>query len=146
VNTDPDYLEEGSKRSATGGDRLVPGRAAEPTFEDLIREGFARYDPVALGGATGILAGLGLFLATVVLLLQEGTSAKPMLSLLGNYFVGYRVTWSGAWLGLVEAGAAGFAFGWLLARLVNAVIAWEQRGLEAAVERARALPLIDGTD
>ena len=140
VNTDPDHHEE-----LGAGDRQVPRAPAAESLEDLIRAGFARYDPVALGGALGILAGVGLFLATAILLLQGGGEARPMLSLLGNYLSSYQVTWTGAWLGLLEAGALGFGAGWLLARTLNAVIAREQRRLEERIERAAAMGLIDGT-
>jgi hypothetical protein len=36
------------------------------------------------------------------------------------------VSWAGATIGLVGAGIGGFAFGWLLARTINALIGWEE--------------------
>jgi hypothetical protein len=49
-----------------------------------------------------------------------------MLALLGQYLLGYEVSWAGAAIGLIGAGIGGFAFGWLIARTINALIGWEE--------------------
>jgi len=122
----------------------VPARAGRPTIEDLLRAAFARYDPIALGGAVGTVAGLGLLLATVWVLARD-VGAAPPLSLLGNYLFGYTVTWRGAALGLVEAGAGGFALGWILARSINAMIGWQETILRRELQAAGTLdPLAVG--
>jgi len=144
VNVDEDYHEAGPSPGRSG-DRLTPERTPGPSVEDVVREAFARWDPVALGAATGIVAGVGLFLATAVLLLRGGETVGPTLSLLANYFVTYDVSWGGALLGTVEAGAGGFVFGWILAKLLNAVTLSEQRALEARIE-SKALDLLAGDD
>jgi hypothetical protein len=146
VNVEADYHEEVGAPREGGGDRLVPGRAQPETLEDWICQAFARYDPVALAAAIGSVAGMGLFLATAVLLLRGGEPVGPTLSLLGNYFVGYEVSWPGAWLGLVEAGSLGGAFGWMLARLLNLVIGMEQRALESRVDGLRAMDPFGGAN
>jgi hypothetical protein len=144
VNVEDEYHEEvRAEERPAGGDRLVPRRAAERSLDDLVRDAFARYDAVALGAAVGAVAGLGLFLATAWLLVKGGYGVGANLSLLGNYFLGYEVTWAGALLGLAEAGIGGFAFGWILARLINAVIAAEERALLLRVEE-RALDYFEG--
>lgn len=104
-----------------------------------MHQAFARYDPVALGGALGTVAGLGLFLATVVLLVQGGTPLGPNLSLLGNYFLGYAVSWPGAWIGLLEAGTFGAGFGYALGHLLNLVVGIERRALERRIDALRAM-------
>jgi protoporphyrinogen oxidase len=138
VNVDAEYHEEvraGDKQPS--GDRQVPGRAAEQAIEELIRDAFARYDAVALGAAVGAVAGGTLFLATALLLLRGGANVGANLSLLGNYLFGFEMTWAGALAGLLEVGVYGFAFGWLLAKLINFVIAAEeQRIVRRAEERA----------
>ncbi|MDJ0866712.1 MAG: hypothetical protein QNK03_11430 [Myxococcota bacterium] len=90
------------------------------------------------------MAGVGLFLATVVLLVQSDPAARPMLSLLANYFYGYEVSWTGAWIGLAEGAVGGGAVGWALGHLLNAVIGRERRRLEAHIERVRAVELMEG--
>ncbi|HEX6201938.1 MAG TPA: NAD(P)/FAD-dependent oxidoreductase [Thermoanaerobaculia bacterium] len=142
VNVEAEYHEEIGREAAAGerpGDRLVPRRRAPQPFEALLREAFARYHPVALGTAVGTVAAAGLFLATAVLLLRGGEGPGPNLGLLAHYLVGFEVTWTGALVGAVEAGAGGYLFGDLLARAVNRVIGWSEAMLLGRLELARTL-------
>jgi hypothetical protein len=132
--------------AAGGGDRLVPGRAARPTLEEALAEIFAKYDAVALGSAVGSVAGILALLATAMLLIKGGNVVGPNLSLLGNYFLGYEVSWAGALLGLVEAGIGGFGFGWVLASMINAVIGREKRQLLDRVVGMRSMNLFEGDE
>jgi hypothetical protein len=91
----------------------------------------ARLDAAALGIATGAVAGVALFLATVRLILAGGAVVGPNLSLLAQYFPGFSVTWPGAVVGLLYGCAAGFAAGWTFAAVRN-------RALRSALRRARA--------
>lgn len=120
VNVEQEYLEE--SEAVARGERNIPERARGTGVRDLLRNAFALYDPVALGGAVGTVAGVGLFLLTAALLLQGGEGAQPMLSLVGNYLLGYEVSWKGALLGLVEAALVGFGFGFLMALFINALV------------------------
>jgi hypothetical protein len=107
------------------GERLVPTPLetilALPSMSSdaVIEVAFAKVDPLALGIAVSAVSGVGLFLATVVLLLQGGPMVGATLSLLAQYLVGYEVTWKGACIGLAEAGMGGFVLGYLGARLRN---------------------------
>jgi hypothetical protein len=67
----------------------------------------ARLNSAVIAGALGLLAGGALWLATLVLLVRGGDQPGRHLSLLGVFFPGYTVTWSGAWIGLFW----GFVFG-----------------------------------
>jgi hypothetical protein len=69
---------------------------------------------------------VGLFLATALVLLRAPGDQGRVLALLGQYLLGYEVSWAGAGIGLLGAGIAGFAFGWLLARMINGLIGWEE--------------------
>ncbi len=116
VNTEQEYHEE----AATPRERLVPVPAGAPLSpERVIEAAFAHLDPIALGAAFGIVSGLSLFLATAVLLLKGGPLVGKNLALLGQYLFGFRPTWGGALLGLLEAGLGGFAFGYVVAGLRN---------------------------
>jgi protoporphyrinogen oxidase len=128
VNVEDEYHEEGGGGSDApeGGDRRTPEAARERSLEDVLAAAFARYDPLALGAAVGIVAGVGLFLATALVLLRAPGDPGRVLSLLGQYLAGYEVSWAGAAIGLLGAGAAGFAFGWLLAWMINGLIGWEE--------------------
>lgn len=113
VNTEAAYHEDGAAHGT--GDRLVPSRI-EPSIpleavDPVAARVLARLDPVALGAALGVVGGVGLFLATVTLLIKGGPVVGPTLSLLTQYLPGYSVTWRGAIVGLLEAMAGGFALG-----------------------------------
>jgi len=69
--------------------------------------------------AVGIVSGLGIFIASAILLLRSGSVVGPRLSLLGNFLFGFDVTWTGAVFGLFEGGMLGFAVGALAAGLRN---------------------------
>jgi hypothetical protein len=149
VNVEDDYHEEHrelSSAAAGGGDHLVPGRITKPTIEEALAEIFAKYDSVALGSALGSVAGILAFLATAILLIKGGHQVGQNLSLLGNYLLGYEVSWAGAFLGLFEAGIGGFGFGWVLASLINAVIDREERYLLDRVMGMRSMNLFEGDE
>lgn len=129
VNTEQDYHEEvrdkETSRVKTMGDRAVPtplqpaGYEADAVADRIIQTAFAKLDPVALGTAIGTVAGAGLLLATIVLLLKGGTFVGPRLGLLRNFLIGYEVTWLGALIGLVESSIGGFALGYTGASFRN---------------------------
>lgn len=131
VNTEMEYHEEARvKEGSSGsmGDRLTPSRV-EPVAvpdtvpDELIEAVFAKLDPVALGAALGAVGAIILFLASAALIIKGGDVIGPNLSLLGHYLIGFNVTWAGAFLGAGEAGAGGFALGYLVAWLRNWLLA-----------------------
>jgi len=126
VNTEKEYHEEERVAQPNAGDRLVPtrasvsvGEAIEESEDTVIEVAFAKIDPLALGVAIGVVSGLGIFMASAILLLRSGPVVGPMLSLLGNYLFGFEITWAGALIGLLEGGILGFAAGALAAGLRN---------------------------
>ena len=66
--------------------------------------------------------GLGLFLATNVLVLKGGPNPGPHLSLLKVYFPGYRVTFLGSLIGFVYAFVVGYALGRLIGAFYNRLV------------------------
>jgi hypothetical protein len=137
INTEMEYLEERSEGAATVGDRSIPTTVAKeersflPSPEEIIEAAFARLDPLALGIAVGVVSGLVLFVMTAVLLLKREEPVGPTLTLLGQYFFGFKVTWVGAFVGLVEAGISGFTLAYFGAWLRN----WGMAAYAAAVRR-----------
>jgi len=83
---------------------------------------FVRVDRVALGLAVGVVGGMGLFVATLALVLMGGPVMGPTLGLLGQYFPGYSVTTLGSVIGLFYGCITGFVVGWLFAALRNAIV------------------------
>ena len=126
VNTEQEYLEEGSSSTLSRGDRLVPLPVAVHVEErigdlesDAIEAIFAKVDPLALGLAVGCVSSIGLFLATAILLLKGGEHVGPTLSLLSHYVPGFEVTWTGAAIGCLDVGVMGFGLGYLGAWMRN---------------------------
>jgi hypothetical protein len=93
-----------------------------PEEERAIRQHVLRASEQGWGIAAGLLVGLGLFLATVALVLKGGRNPGPHLSLLRIYFPGYRVTWLGSVIGFVYAFIVGYAIGRTIATLYNRLI------------------------
>lgn len=88
----------------------------------VMMAGFARMDVVALSVAVGTVCALGLFLLTVTLLLKgapEGQHIGPHLGLLGVYFPGFSVTWTGSVVGALYGGVSGALIGFVWAVLWN---------------------------
>jgi len=74
-----------------------------------------------------VLGGLLLFSMTVWLLVKDGPGAGPHLSLLGNYFIGYSVTWVGSIVGLVYGALTGGIIGWVIGAIYNLVVSVRQK-------------------
>jgi hypothetical protein len=75
------------------------------------------------GIAFGCVLGLGLFIATNVLVVRGGDTVGPHLGLLGLYFPGYRVTFIGSLLGFVYAFVIGYGIGRVIATVYNRLTA-----------------------
>jgi hypothetical protein len=80
-----------------------------------------RLNARAWGFAVGLLFGLGLFLATALLLIKGGTIIGPHLALLGEFLPGYRVTWGGAFIGFVYMFVIGYAVGRVIGWVYNSL-------------------------
>lgn len=83
---------------------------------------FARIDRVAMAAAMGAVFGLGLFVATAVLVLKgapAGIPVGPNLSGLVSFMPGYSVSWAGAAIGAIYAAVIGGTVGYCLAILWN---------------------------
>ena len=123
VNTEMEYHEEGQTLDPRRGDRSVPVQVSpslvSSTPDQVIEAVFAKLDPVALGVALGGVCGVGLCIATVMLMMKSGPVVGPTLSLLGHYFPGFTVSWIGTLIGLLEGGGAGFMLGYSIAWLRN---------------------------
>jgi hypothetical protein len=81
-----------------------------------------RLNARAWGIAIGLLLGVGLFLATALLVLKGGPTVGPHLSLLGEYLPGYRVTWGGAFVGFVYMFVIGYATGRIIGWVYNSLV------------------------
>lgn len=94
-----------------------------------------RLNARAWGIALGLVCGLGLLIATNILVLKGGPVVGPHLRLLGTYLPGYRVTFAGSLLGF----GYGMLIGYCAGRLIGTVYNWLARRDLAAAEEDRPL-------
>lgn len=88
--------------------------------DDDLRRTLARINGRAWGVAMGLMLGLGLFAATIILVLKGGVVVGPHLGLLSIFLPGYSVTWHGGFIGFVYAFFIGYALGRLIGVIYNA--------------------------
>ncbi len=69
--------------------------------------------------ASGLVCGVLLSVATLVLVLRGGEHVGPHLGLLAVFLPGYAVSYAGAAVGFVYAFMLGAVFGWLAGRVYN---------------------------
>src|SRR5215469_8062603 len=86
VNAEQEYHEE------VHADAQKTVADVDTVIDEAVAQVFLRIDRVALGLSMGVLGGLGLFFATLFLVLAGGPVVGPTLGLLAQYFPGYSVT------------------------------------------------------
>lgn len=79
--------------------------------EQVLRRVMLRINEQGWGIAIGMVLGLGLFIATNLLIIRGGENVGQHLSLLGVYFPGYSVTFVGSIIGFVYAFVVGYGIG-----------------------------------
>jgi hypothetical protein len=88
-----------------------------PTEARAIEQETLHLNAQAWGVSFGILCAVGIFVATIILVLKGGDHVGAHLSLLSTYLPGYRVTFIGAFIGFVYL----FVIGYILGRLIGVV-------------------------
>jgi len=117
----PTAIEPVDKTSSSriiraGAYRVATNKSA---LESLVRTRLMRLNATAQGLVTGTVAGLGIFLATNWLVIKGGPVVGPHLALLGQFFIGYRVTFVGSLIGFAYAFVLGFGVAYGVARMYN---------------------------
>src|SRR5262245_19905340 len=77
-------------------------------LEEIVLTRTVRLSAIVQGIATGLMAGLGIFIVTNWLVLKGGEVVGPHLALLGQFFMGYRVTFGGSLIGAAYGFVCGF--------------------------------------
>ena len=103
---------------------------------------FAPLHKRAFGTAIGVTTGLLIFLGTIISVLH-GEIPGQNLWLLQQYFYGYRVTWSGAVIGLGWGLVVGFVAGWFFAFCRNFVLAASMFWLRTRAELNQSRDFLD---
>jgi len=96
-------------------------------LEDVILTRIIRLNALVQGLVTGLLVGLVIFVATNWLILKGGPVVGPHLALLGQFFIGYRVTFLGSLIGFTYGFATGFCVGYFMATVYNRMVARRAR-------------------
>jgi len=98
---------------------------------DKLFSGVLRLNAKILGLVFGIVLGLCIFLATNFLLLKGGHYTPdgkyvvgPHLQLLGQFFIGYRVSFWGSIVGFFYGFALGTIAGGLVGWVYNRLVEW----------------------
>jgi hypothetical protein len=99
----------------------------EKSLEKLVLTRLLRLNATVQGVVTGLVAGLCIFIATNWLILKGGNVVGPHLSLLGQFFIGYRVTFVGSLIGLAYAFVCGFVIGYGVTSLYNHIVDLKER-------------------
>ena len=89
---------------------------------NLVRPVIVRLRASLMAVAAGVLGGFGLFVSTVWLVQRGGENVGQHLSLLSNYFPGYRVSWAGAFIGFAYGAVTSAAIGYSVAWVYNYVL------------------------
>jgi hypothetical protein len=89
----------------------IDEREKEKLFSSVLR-----LHAKSVGLVLGLFFGLVLFLGTNWLVIKGGNPVGPHLALLGQYLIGYRVSFFGSLIG--------FAYGFALGTLSGALMSW----------------------
>jgi hypothetical protein len=98
---------------------MVDHKAA---LEEVVLTRLLRLNATVQGIVTGIVAAVGVFIATNWLVLKGGRVVGPHLALLSQFFFGYRVTFVGSLIGFAYGFICGFVGGYLVASLYNWIV------------------------
>jgi hypothetical protein len=96
-------------------------------LEEVVLTRVIRLNAVVQGLVLGLLGGLAIFVATNWLILKGGPVVGPHLALLGQFFIGYRVTFLGSLIGFAYGFVTGFGVGYFVAIVYNWMVARRSR-------------------
>lgn len=86
-----------------------------------IDRAIARLRASVMAVVFAMVGGVGLFVATMWLVIQGGKVVGPTLALLSNYYPGYSVTVGGSFVGLLYGALTGGLVGYVFALVYNLI-------------------------
>jgi hypothetical protein len=86
---------------------------------DIFLTRLARFNATVQGLVSGLLLGSIIFVGTNWLILKGGEPLGPHLALLGQFYIGYRVSFVGSLIGFGYGFATGFIAGYVVGALYN---------------------------
>jgi len=103
----------------------------EKNLEKVVLTRLLRLNAKVQGVVTGIVAGLGIFIATNWLVVKGGDVVGPHLSLLSHFFIGYSVSFVGSVIGFAYGFIAGFIVGYGVTGMYNHIVELKERNASA---------------
>ena len=97
------------------------------SLEQIVLTRLMRLNALLHGVIAGLVVGFGIFVATNWLVLKGGDVVGPHLALLGQFFIGYEVTFSGSLVGFAYGCFSGFTIGYFVAATYNWLVALKER-------------------
>ena len=94
----------------------------EKVDEEKLLSGVLWLNVKVLGLTLGLICSLAVFIATNWLVIKGGDPVGPHLQLLGQYFIGYRVSFLGSLIGFLYGFVVGSLAGVLLGWVYNKVV------------------------
>jgi hypothetical protein len=90
--------------------------------EEILKHAVLRLNGQVVGIVLGSIAALVIFVATNWLVIKGGDVVGPHLGLLGQFFIGYSVTFFGSLIGALYGLVIGYLGGLLVGWVYNAVV------------------------
>jgi hypothetical protein len=97
------------------------------SLEQIVLTRLMRLNALVHGVVAGLAVGLGIFVATNWLVLKGGSVVGPHLGLLGQFFIGYDVSFSGSLVGFGYGFVSGFVVGYFVAAIYNSLVGLKER-------------------
>jgi hypothetical protein len=102
----------------------------QEALQDIVLTRLLLLNAMVQGVVTGLVVGLGVFIATNWLILKGGDIVGPHLALLGNFFIGYEVSFAGSLIGFAYGFVGGFAIGYSVAWIYNWIASLREHKLQ----------------
>jgi hypothetical protein len=96
------------------------------SLEQIVLTRLMRLNALVHGIVAGLVVGFGIFVATIWLVLKGGEIVGPHLALLGQFFIGYEVTFFGSLVGFAYGFLSGFTIGYFVAATYNWLVALKE--------------------
>lgn len=108
-------------------------------LEKIVLTRVLRLNEHIYGIVLGLVTGVGIFVLTNWLVLKGGPLTPegevligPHLALLGQFFIGYDVSFVGSWIGLFYGLLTGYIVGFLVAKIYNWIVNSREKNHRAA--------------
>jgi len=105
---------------------------SDQPLEQIVLLRVMRLNAIVHGVVAGLFVGLGIFAATNWLVVKGGKTVGPHLALLGQFFIGYEVTFAGSLIGFGYGFVFGFLTGFFIAAMYNRLADFRERKRRAS--------------